>query len=31
MIVYIYTSPNGKKYVEQTSRILNERAGRGEK
>lgn len=30
MIVYIYTFPNGKKYVGQTARPLNERAKRGE-
>lgn len=30
MIVYIYTFPNGKKYVGQTSRTLNERANQGE-
>lgn len=30
MIVYIYTFPNGKKYVGQTSQTLNIRAKRGE-
>ena len=30
MIVYIYTFPNGKKYVGQTSQTLNTRAKRGE-
>lgn len=30
MIVYIYTFPNGKKYVGQTSRTLKERARQGD-
>lgn len=30
MIVYIYTFPNGKKYVGQTSRPLEVRANNGE-
>lgn len=30
MMVYIYTFPNGKKYVGQTSRSLEERASRGD-
>ena len=30
MIVYIYTFPNGKKYVGQTIHTINERAKRGE-
>ena len=30
MIVYIYTFPNGKKYVGQTSRTLEERARQGD-
>ena len=30
MIVYIYTFPNGKKYVGQTVQTLNTRAKQGE-
>lgn len=30
MIVYIYTFPNGKKYVGQTSQALEKRAKRGD-
>ena len=30
MMVYIYTFPNGKKYVGQTSQTLNQRARNGE-
>ena len=29
MIVYIYTFPNGKKYVGQTATSLEQRASRG--